>query len=133
MALKTEMNKVDVIVDGRSVAGMYQVVHHRYETISTTTAVVPRSADDPHHHQVQQNVDPNVPSGGKTSGPNGGRYTPLSALASLQPGGAPPAGPPGPPAGPPSFQHFAPHQGFYQPAGPLIRSASPGGSPSAAQ
>ena len=51
-ALKTEMNKVDVIVDGRSVAGMYQVVHHRYETISTTTAVVPRSADDPHHHQV---------------------------------------------------------------------------------
>ena len=52
MALKTEMNKVDVIVDGRSVAGMYQVVHHRYETISTTTAVVPRSADDPHHHQV---------------------------------------------------------------------------------
>ena len=52
MALKTEMNKVDVIVDGRSVAGMYQVVHHRYETISTTTAVVPRTADDPHHHQV---------------------------------------------------------------------------------
>ena len=81
--------------------------------------------------QVQQNVDPSVPSGGKTSGPNGGRYTPLSALASLQPGGAPPAGPPGPPAGPPrfpgaagvgtgapgtqssttTFQHFAPHQG----------------------
>ena len=42
-ALKTEMNKVDVIVDGRPVAGMYQVVHHRIETISTTNAVVPRS------------------------------------------------------------------------------------------
>ena len=44
-ALNTEMNKVDVIVDGRShsvVAGMaYQVVQ-RFETISTTTAVVPR-------------------------------------------------------------------------------------------
>ena len=44
-ALNTEMNKVDVIVDGRShsvVAGMaYQVVQ-RVETISTTTAVVPR-------------------------------------------------------------------------------------------
>ena len=43
LALKTEMNKVDVIVDGRPVAGMYQVVHHRIETISTTNAVVPRS------------------------------------------------------------------------------------------
>lgn len=44
-ALNTELNKVDVIVDGRShsvVAGMaYQVVQ-RVETISTTTAVVPR-------------------------------------------------------------------------------------------
>ena len=45
-ALKTEMNKVDVIVDGRSVAGMYQVVHHRIETISTTNAVVPRAVID---------------------------------------------------------------------------------------
>jgi hypothetical protein len=41
VAMKTEMNKVDLIVDGR-VPGMYQVVH-RFETISTTTAVVPRT------------------------------------------------------------------------------------------
>ena len=55
LALKTEMNKVDVIVDGRQVAGMYQVVHHRFETISTTTAVVPRSvADD--HSQVSTDI-----------------------------------------------------------------------------
>jgi len=39
--MKTEMNKVDLIVDGR-MPGMYQVVH-RFETISTTTAVVPRT------------------------------------------------------------------------------------------
>ena len=77
-----------------------------------------------------QNVDPSVPSGGKSSGPNGGRYTPLSALASLQPGGASAAGTAGPQrfpgaagvsvgaAGAPgqqssttTFQHFAPHQG----------------------
>ena len=42
------MNKVDVIVDGRQVAGMYQVVHHRIETITTNTAVVPRSVADDH-------------------------------------------------------------------------------------
>ena len=47
-----------------------------------------------------QNVDPSGPSAGKSSGPNGGRYTPLSALASLQPGGA--SAPPGT-AGPPRF------------------------------
>jgi hypothetical protein len=41
LAMKTEMNKVDVIVGGR-LAEMYQVVH-RFETISTTTAVVPRN------------------------------------------------------------------------------------------
>ena len=41
VAMKTEMNKVDLIVDGR-MPGMYQVVH-RFETISTTTAVVPRN------------------------------------------------------------------------------------------
>ena len=46
LSLKTEMNKVDVIVDGRPVAGMYQVVHHRIETISTTNAVVPRAVID---------------------------------------------------------------------------------------
>ena len=45
LAMKTEMT----IVDGRSaMAGMYQVVHHRFETISTTTAVVPRSVADDH-------------------------------------------------------------------------------------
>ena len=52
LALKTEMNKVDVIVDGRPVAGMYQVVHHRIETISTTNAVVPRSVIE--EQQVRQ-------------------------------------------------------------------------------
>ena len=70
-------------------------------------------------------MDPSVPSGGKSSGPNGGRYTPLSALASLQPGGAsapgaavPPrfpgagvgAGAPGPQSSTTTtFQHFAPY------------------------
>ena len=42
--------------------------------------------------------------------------------------GAPSAPPPPRFQGSTTFQHFAPHQGFYQPAGPLIRSASPGGT-----
>ena len=43
--------------------------------------------------------------------------------------GAPPVAPSAPRfQGSTTFQHFTPHQGFYQPAGPLIRSASPGGT-----
>ena len=51
------MNKVDVIVDGRPVAGMYQVVHHRIETISTTNAVVPRAVIDVETGQVGKFFD----------------------------------------------------------------------------
>ena len=47
LALKTEMNKVDVIVDGRRVIHHHQQIVHRYETISTTTSVVPRSGEHP--------------------------------------------------------------------------------------
>ena len=45
--LQTENKVLDhhvQIMDGRAVAGMYQVVH-RVETISTTTAVVPEHAE----------------------------------------------------------------------------------------
>ena len=69
--------------------------------------------------QVQN--DPCSGVGAKANNGNGGRYTPLSALASLQPGGAG-AGATGPrfaPAAaaagqaPSTFpqHHFAPHQG----------------------
>lgn len=45
VALRSEMNKVDVqIVDGGTGTGMYQVVH-RFETIQTTTAVVKRNRE----------------------------------------------------------------------------------------
>ena len=55
----SEINKVDVIVDGRShpvVAGMaYQVVQ-RVETISTTTAVVPRFRAPNHQQNTNDQV-----------------------------------------------------------------------------
>jgi hypothetical protein len=55
VAMKTEMNKVDLIVDGR-MPGMYQVVH-RFETISTTTAVVPRTPGNDQQVGRQLNRD----------------------------------------------------------------------------
>ena len=39
-----------------------------------------------------QNVDPSVPSGGKSSGPNGGRYTPLSETTPIRSLDFPPLG-----------------------------------------
>ncbi|CAB4059513.1 unnamed protein product [Lepeophtheirus salmonis] len=109
LALNTEMNKVDLMIDGRVLhQGMYQVVH-RFETISTTTAVMNRD---------QQN---------NAESQDGSRkFAPLGAISSLQAASSNSSGErisSGPFIGSASTAHSL--AGFYQPAGPLIRAASP--------